>query len=168
MRIKLIADCINDLKTGMGNYVFNLADGLKERGANLTLINYKQSEQFNTELYPNILKDRFLHTYSWYLFLPFLIKKEAETVIHNPSQVPTFFSFNVKKIIEPCIKGIFYFAIVIPLADSFNFASEPDNINLSSCLSIFRIYKISIADNFIIYISLFKSFLYFFIFLLII
>ena len=99
MKIKIIADSVNKFKTGIGNYTFNLITGLQQIGAGLSLINYEKVENFHTELYPNILKDRFLETYSWYLTLPFLIKPEPPAIIHNPTQVPTFFRFKHKNII---------------------------------------------------------------------
>ncbi len=99
MKIKIIADSLNQVRTGIGNYTYNLLNGLQQIEAGLSLINYEKTENFQTELYSNIFKGRFLETYLWYLFLPLRIKKEQKTVIHNPTQTPVFFSFKNKNII---------------------------------------------------------------------
>jgi len=100
IKIKIIIDSLNKELTGIGNYTENLIKNLRKLDLNLEYINYKKIDEYNSKIYPNLLKGHFLETYSWYLELPFLIRKEKNTIIHNPSQIPTFFKFKNKSVIS--------------------------------------------------------------------
>ena len=100
IKIKIIIDSLNKELTGIGNYTENLIKNLRKFDLSLEYINYKKIDRYNSKIYPNLLKGHFLETYSWYLELPFLIRKEKNTIIHNPSQIPTFFKFKNKSVIS--------------------------------------------------------------------
>lgn len=100
IKIKIIIDSLNRELTGIGNYTENLIKNLRKFDLSLEYINYKKIDRYNSKIYPNLLKGHFLETYSWYLELPFLIRKEKNTIIHNPSQIPTFFKFKNKSVIS--------------------------------------------------------------------
>lgn len=100
IKIKIIIDSLNRELTGIGNYTENLIKNLRKFDLSLEYINYKKIDRYNSKIYPNLLKGHFLETYSWYLELPFLIRKEKNIIIHNPSQIPTFFKFKNKSVIS--------------------------------------------------------------------
>lgn len=97
MKIGIISDTLNFKLTGIGNYTFQLIKGLnillnREKP---TLINYQLTD-LNLPNPNLIIKNPFPvnHTYFWYPYLTFKLEQSDFDIIHNPSQVPTYFRFS--------------------------------------------------------------------------
>jgi glycosyltransferase involved in cell wall biosynthesis len=104
MKVGIISDQLNLTRTGIGNYVFNLAKELiKIGGKNICLINYKENDSLPVR-YNNIIvsypskipfKRLLWHNYIWF-------KKgylDELDIIHNPTHVQIFLKFHQKYIV---------------------------------------------------------------------
>jgi len=97
MKVAIIADSIRENRTGIGNYTFNLVNKLcKTRKHEYWLIDNKNSE--TKKMFPQrtIIINNPLRiiskVYFWYFYLALKIHANREfDLVHNPSQVPTFF-----------------------------------------------------------------------------
>jgi len=97
MKIKIIADPLNEKLTGVGNYTRNIIKSAKENNLIVEEINYKKTGK-NTVIYKNFFENKKFEKLLWYLSLPFRIKKEKNSIIHNTSGIPNFFHFKNKYI----------------------------------------------------------------------
>lgn len=98
MKIGIISDSIQDNKAGIGFYTKNIISSNIEN-IKFTLIDYRENVEGNTLILKNVLKDKIFGTHFWYLTLPFRLRNSNFDLIHNPSQIPTFFKFKQKYII---------------------------------------------------------------------
>jgi len=95
MNVGLISDAINNENiTGIGNYTYNLFKKLLEVNTHgrYFVINYQDMKIFDrdTLIVENPFK-QILQTYMWYPYLIIRLRKTDLDLIHNPSQIPTFF-----------------------------------------------------------------------------
>lgn len=95
MKIGIISDAINDKNvTGIGTYTYNLLKILqvKSKHNRYFSINHLNVKMFDIDnlIIENPFK-RILQTYMWYPYLIIRLRKNDLDLIHNPSQIPTFF-----------------------------------------------------------------------------
>ena len=103
MKIGIISDAINDENiTGIGVYTRNVLKKCSEISNynRYFSINYLDINMLNTEniIIKNPFK-RLLQTYMWYPYLIIRLRINDLDLIHNPSQIPTFFSTKQRYII---------------------------------------------------------------------
>ncbi len=101
MKIGFIAEVFNEKLTGIGNTSLNLINSLNSLLNNdeIYLLNYKQTLYCPNEtiLIPN--SNLFFKKHLWYLSLPKKIKNFDFDIVHNPTQLCTFFKFDPKNVI---------------------------------------------------------------------
>ena len=101
MKIGLISDSLNGLLTGVSYYTYNLVNNFDQGTKNnLYLINHHNNATF-PHIKSIVIKNPFpfMKTYAWY---PYIIRKINEhdlDIVHNPSQVPTYFPLKAKYVI---------------------------------------------------------------------
>ena len=106
MKIGIISEAINDKNvTGIGTYTYNLLKILqvKSKHNRYFSINHLNIKMFDhdTLIVENPFK-QILQTYMWYPYLIIRLRKTDLDLIHNPSQIPTFFKPAQKYIITVC------------------------------------------------------------------
>jgi len=108
-KIGIIANSLNDEKTGIGQYLFNLLRCILDidKENEYFLINYKDnscrlcSSNLKVKKIDNFFKP-YIGPHGWHLSLPYRLKKDNFDLIFNPSQIPTFFRFSSPYIINIC------------------------------------------------------------------
>lgn len=101
-KIGIIADSLNNEKTGIGQYLFNLLRYIAklDKENEYFLINNKNescgvyTNNFKLKVIDKTMPSIFSGPHPWYLTLPCKIKNSNFDLIFNPSQIPTFFRFN--------------------------------------------------------------------------
>jgi len=102
MKVGVISAQLNQQLTGIGNYTHSLIKELNKLDTNedfLFLINHQNNTFFTND---GIIVDNpfpILKTYAWYPYLIRKLRKYKLDIIHNPSQVPTFFKSKQKYIL---------------------------------------------------------------------
>jgi glycosyltransferase involved in cell wall biosynthesis len=104
VEIGIYTDLSNSEKAGIGTYVYYLITNLLKINDSHSyhLINYKKTDIF-TDTDEIIIKNPFRHiskTYAWYLYSAIRLNKNSDLdIIHNPSQIPTYFKIRQKSIV---------------------------------------------------------------------
>ncbi len=102
IKIGFYSEVLNKVQTGIGRYASNIAQNLMHlypKDLEFTYINSKIDThiQVNQIRIPNYFPK--FETYPWYLTTPLLLRNKSIDIIHNPTQIPTFFPFKQKNII---------------------------------------------------------------------
>ncbi len=102
MKVGIVSSAIAQDLNGIGNYIYNLIREFNEINSNNTsfyLINSHRN--IYSSNYEIIINNPFpvLKTYSWYPFMALKLRSRSLDIIHNPSQVPTFFKLKQKYVI---------------------------------------------------------------------
>ena len=106
-RIGIIADSLNNEKTGIGQYLYNLLRYIAkfDRENEYFLINNKNEScgvcvnNFKLEIVDKTMPSIFSGSHPWHLTIPSKLKHSNFNLIFNPSQIPTFFRFNTSHIV---------------------------------------------------------------------
>lgn len=107
MKIGIISEPLNQNLTGIGNYTYKIISELNKINhngkINIYLINSVHTELFRymDELIIRNIFNRVLKTYLWYPYAIIKLNREKTdlNLIHNPSQIPTFFKPKQKYVI---------------------------------------------------------------------
>ena len=100
MQIRLITDALHAPHTGIAVYTAELLAALQRLGAAVTPVDRARTwpqVEYCRPL-PRVLP---LQSYGWHLLLPRRMPFRPDSVIRNPSQMPTFFRFD-----NPCVLSV--------------------------------------------------------------
>lgn len=103
MKIGIIFQNFNENRTGIDRYGFELINSLYKQNKNnrFLVIGEKKLNIPNKNFYNLLVKNPFKYyrTHLWYNYLPYKLKNIGIEVLHNVSQIPTFFGLSKNTII---------------------------------------------------------------------
>lgn len=104
MEIGIYTDLVNNERAGVGTYVYHLVNNLLKigDGNKYHLVDYRKSGIFSgaDELIIGNPFRGISKTYAWYLYSAIRLNKNKDIdIVHNPSQVPTYFKARQKSVV---------------------------------------------------------------------